>query len=166
MTPRSQLVAGAWRTQVHLVDQAWRVFCYSCNPTLFSSGLISTWRVTERFFAEFFGFLFDNMSWCYLVFASLFPYSCALHLLFVFHVYALEQYRFFVHIYSCSALSLSQCKSNLAVIFIQEFEQALVIYHKSKLSIGIRAGTLFRFHYLSVILNPFLLWIWQWKRPT
>ena len=57
---------------------------------LFTSGSISTWRVVERFFAEFFGFLFDNMSWCYLVFASLFPYSCALHLLFVIYVYALE----------------------------------------------------------------------------
>ena len=57
---------------------------------LFTSGSISTWRVVERFFAEFFGFLFDNMSWCYLVFASLFPYSCTLHLLFVIYVYALE----------------------------------------------------------------------------
>ena len=27
----------------------------------------------ERFSAEFFGLLFDNMSRCYLVFASLFP---------------------------------------------------------------------------------------------
>ena len=25
------------------------VFCYSCTPTLFSNGLISTWRVAERF---------------------------------------------------------------------------------------------------------------------
>ena len=52
-TPRSPLVVGAWRAQVHWVDQVWRVFCYSCTPTLFSSGSISTW--------------------CYLVFASLFP---------------------------------------------------------------------------------------------
>ena len=29
----SQLVAGAWRAQVHGVDYAWRVFCYSCTPT-------------------------------------------------------------------------------------------------------------------------------------
>ena len=90
MTPRSTLVARAWRDQVYWVDQAWRVFCYSCTLILFSSGWISTWRVAERFFAEFFGFLFDNMSWCYLIFASLFPYSCALLLLFVVHVYALE----------------------------------------------------------------------------
>ena len=33
----------------------------------------------------------SSMSWCYLVVASLFPYSCALLLLFVIHIYALEQ---------------------------------------------------------------------------
>ena len=43
------------------------IFVYS---NLFTNGSISTWRVTERFFAEHFGFLFDNMSRCYLVFAS------------------------------------------------------------------------------------------------
>ena len=43
MTPRSPLVAEAWRAQVHWVDQAWRVFCYLCTPTLFSSGLIIAW---------------------------------------------------------------------------------------------------------------------------
>ena len=73
MTPRSPLVAGAWRAQVHGVDLAWRVFCYSYTPTLFTSRSISTWRVAERFFAKFFGFLFNNTSWCYLVFASFFP---------------------------------------------------------------------------------------------
>ena len=67
------LVEGAWRDQVHGVDLVWRVFCYSCTPTLFSSGSISTWRVTERFFTKFFGFLFNNTSWCYLAFASFFP---------------------------------------------------------------------------------------------
>ena len=61
-TLRSSLVAGAWS-----------VFCYSCTPTFFSSGSILTWRVVERFFVELFGFLFDNTSWCYFVFASLFP---------------------------------------------------------------------------------------------
>ena len=48
------------------------LFVYS---NLFIGELISTWKVAKRFFAEFFGFLFDNTSWCYLVFASLFPYS-------------------------------------------------------------------------------------------
>ena len=90
MTPRSSLVVGAWRAQVHWVDLAWRVFCYSCTSTLFSSGLITTWRAVKRFFAEFFGFLFDNTSWCYLVVASLFPCSCTLLLLSVIHVCALE----------------------------------------------------------------------------
>ena len=52
---------------------------------LFTSGLISTWKVAERFFAKFFGFFFDNTSWCYLVFAFLFPYP----LCFTFIVYCL-----------------------------------------------------------------------------
>ena len=89
-TLRSLLVAGAWRAQVYWVDKAWKVFCYSCTSTLFSYRLISSWRAAEKFFAEFFGFLFDNTFWCYLVFASFFPYSCPLLLLFVVLVYALE----------------------------------------------------------------------------
>ena len=48
------------------------------------------WRAAERFYAKYFDFLFDNTSPCYLVFASLFPYSCALLLLFLIHIYALE----------------------------------------------------------------------------
>ena len=71
--PRSQLVVKAWKAQVHRVDWAWGVFCYSCTSTLFSSGSISTWRIAEICFVEFFGFLFDNTSRYYLVFASLFP---------------------------------------------------------------------------------------------
>ena len=38
MVRLNQLAAGAWRAQVHSVDKAWRVFCYSCTQTLFSSG--------------------------------------------------------------------------------------------------------------------------------
>ena len=53
MIQKNSLVAETWRAQVHWVDQAW--------------------RVAEKFFAEFFGFLFDNMFWCYLVFVSIFP---------------------------------------------------------------------------------------------
>jgi len=49
--------------------------------------------MAERFFAEFFGFLFDNTSPCYFEFTSLFPYSYALLLLFVVLAYALELYR-------------------------------------------------------------------------
>ena len=33
----------------------------------------TAWRAAERFFAEYFGFLFDNMCRCYLVFVSLYP---------------------------------------------------------------------------------------------
>ena len=40
--------------------------CYSCILTLFSSGLLVAWRALERFFAEYFGFLFDNTSPCYV----------------------------------------------------------------------------------------------------
>jgi len=40
---------------------------------LFTSRSILAWRATERFFAEYFGFLFNNTSWYYLVFASLLP---------------------------------------------------------------------------------------------
>ena len=63
------------------------LFVYS---NLFISESISIWRVVERFFTEFFGFLFDNTFWCYFVFVSFFLYSCALLLLFIIHVYALE----------------------------------------------------------------------------
>ena len=71
---RGNLVGvGAWKAQVHWVDQAWRVFCCSCFPTTFLSGLFTAWRAVERFYAEGFGFLFDNTLCVVLVFASLFP---------------------------------------------------------------------------------------------
>ena len=41
----------------------------------------TAWRGAERFFAEFFGFLFDNTSVCYLVFAFFFPTILAFILL-------------------------------------------------------------------------------------
>ena len=89
-TPRSPLIVRAWRAQVHGVDYAWRVFCNLCTPTLFSNGSISIWRVAERFFAEFFSFLFDNTSWCYLVFASFFPTLLAFILLLMMDEYGLR----------------------------------------------------------------------------
>ena len=85
----SQLVVGAWRAQVHWVDWAWRSFAIRVLQFYSLMGRFTVWRVAERFFAEFFGFLFNNISRCYFVFASLFPYSCTLLLLFVVHVYAL-----------------------------------------------------------------------------
>ena len=57
-------------------------------PNLLSSGLIYHLEGGGEVFVEFFGFLFNNTSRCYLVFASFFPYSYALCLLFVVHVYA------------------------------------------------------------------------------
>ena len=56
----------AQRAWVHWVDQAWRVFCYSCIPTIFPSGLLTAWRAVERFYAKDFNFLFDNTSLCCL----------------------------------------------------------------------------------------------------
>ena len=58
----TSLEQEAWRAQIHWVDQAWRVYCYSCIPTTFSSGLLTAWKAAERFYAESFGFLFDNTS--------------------------------------------------------------------------------------------------------
>ena len=50
----------------------------------------TAWRAAERFFAEFFGFLFDNTSWYYLVFASFFLTLLAFILLLIFDEYGLE----------------------------------------------------------------------------
>ena len=63
---------GAWRAQVHWVDQDWRIFCCSCIPTTFFSELFIAWMAAERFYTEGFGFLFDNTSCVVLMFASLF----------------------------------------------------------------------------------------------
>ena len=105
------------------------------SSTLFSSGSITTWRVAERFFSEFFSFLFDNTSWCYLVFVFLFPTLKLYFILLIMDEYGLEQcYWLFAHIYSYSALSLSQSRSNLAVILIWESKQTLVFPHKFELS--------------------------------
>ena len=48
------------------------------------------WRAVERFYAEYFGFLFDNKSVCYLVFAFFFPTLLAFILLLCFDEYGLE----------------------------------------------------------------------------
>ena len=68
-----------WRAQVHQIDQAWRVFCCSCISTSFFSGLLTTWRATERFYAENFGFLFNNTSLCCLCICIFLPYSFTFH---------------------------------------------------------------------------------------
>ena len=61
---RNLVGVGGWRAQVHQVDQTLRVFCCSCIPTCFFSGLLTAWKATERFYIEGFGFLFDNTSLC------------------------------------------------------------------------------------------------------
>ena len=62
----SQLVAGAWRARVHRVDWGWRDFCYSCTPTYSLVDQFTAWGTAKRFLIEFFGFLFDNTSRCYI----------------------------------------------------------------------------------------------------
>ena len=59
-------------------------------PNWLSSGSITAWRAAERFFAEFFYFLFDNTSVCYLVFAFFFPTLLAFILLLCFNECGLE----------------------------------------------------------------------------
>ena len=71
----TSLEQEAWKAQVHWVDQAWRVYCCSCIPTTFSNGLFTSWRVVERFYAEGFGFLFDNTSLCCLCICNSLPLS-------------------------------------------------------------------------------------------
>ena len=56
-------------------------FCYSCTPTYSLMDRFTALRVVVRFFVEFFGFLFDNTSACYLVFAFFFPTLLAFILL-------------------------------------------------------------------------------------
>ena len=46
-----------------------------------SSGLFTTWRAVERFYAEGFGFLFDNTSRVVFVFTSSFPFIFAFYFL-------------------------------------------------------------------------------------
>ena len=56
----------------------------SCIPTYCLVDRFTAWRAAERFFAEFFDFLFDITLPCYLVFASLFSYSYDLLYCFLF----------------------------------------------------------------------------------
>ena len=71
----------AWRAQVHWVDQAWRVFYYSCILTTISSGLLTVWRTAERFYAQDFGFFFDNTSLCCLCVCISLPLNFAIYFL-------------------------------------------------------------------------------------
>ena len=51
---------------------------------------VGAWRAAERFFAEFFDFLFDNTSACYFVFASFFPTLLAFIFLLCYIIYGLK----------------------------------------------------------------------------
>ena len=53
-----------WRSKLSRCNLG--VFCYSCILASFSSGLLTAWRATERFYVEHFVFLFDNISLCCL----------------------------------------------------------------------------------------------------
>ena len=48
------------------------------------------WKAAERFYVEYFGFLFDNTSACYIVFAFFFPTLLAFILLLCCNDYGLE----------------------------------------------------------------------------
>ena len=94
-------------------------------PNLLSSGSIYRLEGDREIFAEFFSLLFDNTSSCYLVLAFLFPYSCALLLLFVVHVYALEQYQLIAIHLLLFRTQISQSKINLAIILIRGLNKLL-----------------------------------------
>ena len=59
-------------------------------PNLLSSGRFTAWRAAERFYAEYFNFLFDNISAYYLVFTFFFPTLLAFILLLCFNDYGLK----------------------------------------------------------------------------
>ena len=75
-------------------------------PTTFSSGLLTAWRAAERFYAESFGFLFDNTSCVVLVFAFLFPLS----LPFIFYCGCDFNW---LRLFSNSVLSFCLCSAHL-----------------------------------------------------
>ena len=73
-------------------------------------------RAAERFFTKFFGFLFDNTSACYLMFASLFPTLLPFILLLCYYEYGLVACLFIRSHLLFSALSINQSKIYRAVI--------------------------------------------------
>ena len=96
---------------------------------------VGAWRAAERFFVEFFDFLFNNTSACYLVFASFFPTLLHSILLLCCYDYELEQFVCLsTHIYTIPHLVLSQCKINRAVTFFFGSKQLLCFQHSFKLS--------------------------------
>ena len=89
------------------------VYCCSCIPTIFSSGLLTALRAAERFYAKGFGFLFDNTSCVVLVFASFFSFIFAFYyLLWVVILIGLDclpiLFIAFVHFLHTSCLTFSR----------------------------------------------------------
>ena len=59
-------------------------------PNWLSSGSITAWTAVERFYAEYFDFLFDNISTCYFVFVFFFPTFLTFIFLLCYIEYGLE----------------------------------------------------------------------------
>ena len=92
-------------------------FWYLCTPTY---SLVDYFDLEghREVFVEFFNFLFDNTSWYYFVFASLFPYSLS----FTFTSYCIclcfrEQIRFYCVTLTLFPHLVKQSKSNLTINF-------------------------------------------------
>ena len=98
-------------------------------PNLLSSESITAWKAAERFFAEFFSFLFDNTSACYLVSAFFFPTLLPFILWLCYNVYGIEQLVCLsARIYSIPHLVLSQSKINRVITLIWISKQLLCFH--------------------------------------
>ena len=96
----------------------------------------------ERFFAKFFGFLFDNMYWCYPMFASLFPLLLAFNFFRLLLINGLEYFANLGIAYiSYSTHTLFEY-SLYWKICIWRSKHSQVFYTLSEFSFGTRVGTL------------------------
>ena len=103
-TPRSSLVAGIWMAQEHWVDQAQRIFYYSCTPTYL---LVDQFRLgrSQR------GFSLSSSISSSITHLGVILCLHLSSLTLVLYIYCLlfmfmhqSSYRFIAHIYSCSTL--------------------------------------------------------------
>ena len=145
--PRSLIGVGAWRHRYRGQIRLGRSLANPCIPTDCLVDQFPLERAAERFFAEFFSFLFDNISAYYLVFASFFPTLLYSILLLCCFVYGLEQcVCLSARINTIPHLVLSQCKIYRAVTFNWGSKQLLCFQHIFELSI--------------MFLQPFLFFFW------
>ena len=103
-TPRSSLVAGVWRAQVHWIEQVWSVFCYLCIPTY---SLVDRFRLgrSQRSFSLSSLVSSSITRLDVILYLHLFSLTLVLYfycLLFMFMYQS--SYWFIAHIYSCSRL--------------------------------------------------------------